>query len=137
MKLSTLLKNETLLKCACVKCGSKDFHLEVKGNNTGLYCNNCGKWIKWLSKDEVRAFEFYQKHKVELTESKNISNDFIKEELERFVDFLDVTIENELTRNHLSKEDDIRKCSYCLALERDKNAIINILNGKKFDEIED
>lgn len=124
------------MKCICTKCGSKDFHLEIKGNNTGLYCNKCGKWIKWLSKDEIRVFEFYKNNKVKVTENKSASNDFIKEELERFVDFLDATIENELTRNHLSKEDDIRKCSYCLALERDKNAIINILNGKKFNEVE-
>lgn len=124
------------MKCICTKCGSKDFHLETKGNNIGLYCNKCGKWIKWLSKDEVRAFEFYKNNKIKVTENKSASNDFIKEELERFVDFLDITIENELTRNHLSKEDDIRKCSYCLALERDKNAIINILNGKKFNEVE-
>lgn len=124
------------MKYICTKCGSKDFHLEIKGNNTGLYCNKCGKWIKWLSKDEIRVFEFYKNNKVKVTENKSASNDFIKEELERFVDFLDITIENELTRNHLSKEDDIRKCSYCLALERDKNAIINILNGKKFNEVE-
>lgn len=124
------------MKCICTKCGSKDFYLEIKGNNTGLYCNKCGKWIKWLSKDEIRVFEFYKNNKVKVTENKSASNDFIKEELERFVDFLDITIENELTRNHLSKEDDIRKCSYCLALERDKNAIINILNGKKFNEVE-
>lgn len=117
-----------IMESICTKCGSKDFHLEIKGNNTGLYCNKCGKWIKWLSKDEVRAFE--------VTENKNVSNDFIKEELERFVDYLNKSIDNELTRNHLSKEDDIRKCSYCLALERDKNAIINILNGKKFNEVE-
>lgn len=124
------------MKCICTKCGSKDFHLEIKGNNTGLYCNKCGKWIKWLSKDEIRVFEFYKNNKVKVIENKSASNNFIKEELERFVDFLDITIENEFTRNHLSKEDDIRKCSYCLALERDKNAIINILNGKKFNEVE-
>lgn len=130
-------KSEIIWKYTCMKCNSKDFHLEIKGNNTGLYCNNCGKWIKWLSKDEIRVFEFNQKHKIEITKNKEVSNDFIKKELERFIDFLDKTIDSELAKNHLSKEDDIRKCSYCLALERDKNAIINILNGKKFNEVED
>lgn len=31
--------------------------IEKKGIQTGLYCNKCGRWIKWLSKDEVRLFE--------------------------------------------------------------------------------
>lgn len=42
----------------CKKCGSIALHTEVKGNNTGLYCDDCGAWIKWLSKDELRAFEY-------------------------------------------------------------------------------
>lgn len=41
----------------CKKCGSIDLHTEVKGSNTGLYCNDCGAWVKWLGKDELRAFE--------------------------------------------------------------------------------
>lgn len=62
------------MKCICTKCGSKDFHLEIKGNNTGLYCNKCGKWIKWLSKGEIRVFEFYKNNKVKVTENKSASN---------------------------------------------------------------
>lgn len=46
----------------CKKCGSTTLHTEVKGNNTGLYCNDCGSWIKWLSKDELRAFEYSKLH---------------------------------------------------------------------------
>ena len=45
----------------CKKCGSISLHTEIKGNNTGLYCDDCGAWIKWLSKDELRAFEYSQK----------------------------------------------------------------------------
>ena len=41
----------------CTKCGSIALHTEVKGNNTGLYCDDCGAWVKWLGKDELRAFE--------------------------------------------------------------------------------
>lgn len=44
----------------CTKCGSIALHTEVKGNNTGLYCDDCGAWIKWLGKDELRAFEHSQ-----------------------------------------------------------------------------
>lgn len=38
------------------KCGSKEFFTEKHGNQTGLYCSDCGKWQKWLAKDEVRLF---------------------------------------------------------------------------------
>lgn len=41
----------------CKKCGSVSLYTEVKGNNTGLYCDDCGAWVKWLGKDELRAFE--------------------------------------------------------------------------------
>ena len=45
----------------CRKCGSTSLHTEVKGNNTGLYCDDCGAWVKWLGKDELRAFKYSQK----------------------------------------------------------------------------
>jgi hypothetical protein len=41
----------------CKKCGSIALHTEAKGNNTGLYCDDCGVLVKWLGKDELRAFE--------------------------------------------------------------------------------
>lgn len=45
----------------CKKCGSTDLYTDQKGNNTGLYCSDCGAWIKWLSKEELRAFEHSKK----------------------------------------------------------------------------
>ncbi len=41
----------------CNKCGIVNGFIEKKGIQTGLYCNKCGRWIKWLSRDEVRLFE--------------------------------------------------------------------------------
>ncbi len=41
----------------CKKCGSIDLFTKQNGNNTGLYCSDCGAWIKWLGKDELRAYE--------------------------------------------------------------------------------
>ena len=40
------------------KCGSKSFFIQSKGSQIGLYCSVCGKWQKWLTKDEVRQFEY-------------------------------------------------------------------------------
>ena len=57
-------------KC-CTKCGSIALHTEVKGNNTGLYCDDCGAWIKWLGKDELRAFEHSKK---ETTSNQNVED---------------------------------------------------------------
>lgn len=34
------------------KCGSNEFFFSSKGNQTGIYCNECGKWLKWADKDE-------------------------------------------------------------------------------------
>lgn len=45
----------------CKKCGSIALHTEIKGNNTELYCNDCGAWIKWLGKDELNAFNHAKK----------------------------------------------------------------------------
>lgn len=41
----------------CKKCNSEDIFISKSGNNTGIYCENCGKWITWLNKDEVRIIE--------------------------------------------------------------------------------
>ena len=38
----------------CSKCKSRDVFINKSGNNTGLYCGDCGAWIKWLNKDELR-----------------------------------------------------------------------------------
>lgn len=76
-----------MYKNCCKKCGSIDLHTEVKGNNTGLYCNDCGAFQKWLGKDELRAFEYAIKNS---TKRENESvNDileplFTKEQLKQF-----------------------------------------------------
>lgn len=59
----------------CKKCGSVSLHTEVKGNNTGLYCDDCGAWIKWLGKDELRAFE-YAKQTEKQIEKKTYTNSY-------------------------------------------------------------
>lgn len=44
----------------CRKCGSHSLFTEQHGNNTGLYCSDCGAWQTWLGKDELHAFEHSQ-----------------------------------------------------------------------------
>lgn len=61
------MKGKNMYQNCCKKCGSVAFHTEVKGNNTGLYCDDCGAWQQWLSKDALRAFEYSQKSKLPKT----------------------------------------------------------------------
>lgn len=56
--------------------------------------------------------------------------------LKNFNIFLDNNIDAEMDKLTVSNMDAIRKSSYCLALERCKNSIFNILEGKPFDFVE-
>lgn len=47
----------------CKKCGSTSLYTKESGNNIGLYCGDCGAWIKWIGKDELRAFEHSKEEK--------------------------------------------------------------------------
>ena len=69
------------------KCGSLDFFIKKQGNNTGLYCSMCGKWQKWLNKDEIRLFEHYstpKKKKIKKTNADRIRS-MTDEELAEFL----------------------------------------------------
>ena len=86
----------------CKKCGSISLHTETNGNNVGLYCDDCGAWIKWLGKDELRAFEHGMREATKEERdsvnryiesiSKPTGNTFtstMKDRLERFVEGID------------------------------------------------
>lgn len=64
-----------MYKHCCKKCGSISLHTEVKGNNTGLYCDDCGAFQKWLGKDELKAFE-YAKQTEKQIEKKTYTNSY-------------------------------------------------------------
>lgn len=38
----------------CKKCGSTSLYTKNNGNNVGLYCSDCGAWIKWYEKVKLR-----------------------------------------------------------------------------------
>ena len=123
----------------CKKCGSLDLHTEEKGSNTGLYCSDCGAYQKWLSKDELRAFKHaksVEKATVNQNTNKETYHDWewIRNEIDGFVSFLNRQIDKELLRKPLSQEDALVKCAVAQAYEKDKNALINILNGRHWNE---
>ena len=65
-------------------CGSTEFFTAPQGNNIGLYCSMCGKWKKWLGKDEAFLFE----HNKEAIKNKNIKEKEIKITRDSYVDLI-------------------------------------------------
>ena len=61
----------------CTKCNSSDIFISKSGNNVGLYCGDCGKWITWLNKDQLRLVE---------RQIANKRGDALKELLEKLSD---------------------------------------------------
>lgn len=128
----------TIIPEKCNKCDCEEFYTKESGTQTGLYCKKCNKWIKWLSKKEVVDFNNCNVADVQFDTNGNIHGKLIpsiEDRLWRFVEFLNKKIDKELEREPLSQSDSIAKCSYSLALERDKNALINILNGREFHDM--
>lgn len=54
----------------CKYCGSIDLRIEEKGTQTGMYCNDCDKWLKWLNKNEKIHFQTLE---IEKSENGDIS----------------------------------------------------------------
>lgn len=42
----------------CNKCESKNLFVEIKENRRGLFCGDCGKWQKWITKQELQVAKF-------------------------------------------------------------------------------
>lgn len=118
----------------CNKCGSNNYMIEKHGNNTGLCCSDCGKWQKWLTKDEIRVYS-----KLNRTEQSKENTDDSKQiidQLKEFIDYLDKVIDNAMVQEPISPAIQIRKGAYCTALERCKHSILNIIEGKDWRSTE-
>ena len=46
------------MKEKCDKCNSENLFVEIQGTRRGLYCGNCGKWQKWITKQELQVCKF-------------------------------------------------------------------------------
>lgn len=46
------------MKNKCNKCGSDKLFVEIQGKRRGLYCGECGKWQKWITKEELQIAKF-------------------------------------------------------------------------------
>ena len=61
------------------KCGSKRIFIRDNGTQTGIYCKECGKWIKWISKKEIPFAEEYIKEQNKNDNSNTNKIDEVKE----------------------------------------------------------
>lgn len=57
--------NREQIICKYGDCDSEEFFIQRKGNQKGLYCSECGRWQKWISKKELasykqRGFEIFE-----------------------------------------------------------------------------
>ena len=123
----------------CKKCGSTSLDTEVKGNNTGLYCDDCGAFQKWLGKDELRAFEHANKSRGLRATAKVYDDAFvvdyrISERLNRFIDGIDEAIDS-VCDNPMAEHDKlIYNNAYALALVKCKVCVQNIIEGREFND---
>ena len=125
----------------CKKCGSISLHTEVKGNNTGLYCDDCGAFQKWLGKDELRAFEYANKSRglsanAKLYDEAFVNNEVI-ERLNMFIDDIDETIDSVYDNPTAEHDKLIYNNAYAVALEKCKVGIQNIITGREFNDSEE
>lgn len=42
----------------CNKCNSEKLFVEIQGSRRGLFCSKCGKWQKWITKQELQIAKF-------------------------------------------------------------------------------
>ena len=41
----------------CRKCSGMGFFLQQHGMQVGMYCDNCGAWLKWVGKKDIESFK--------------------------------------------------------------------------------
>ena len=58
----------------CGKCGSGYSHAEKRGPHVGLYCDDCGSWVRWLSKAEIKNYKVIEPEKIRLDSKEVDSN---------------------------------------------------------------
>lgn len=99
------------MEIRCKKCGSTKVFTDTKGNQTGIYCSECGKWVKWATKDEIRLIDHNS------TSDAKLTVDAIAE----------LQAENEKLKNKLEKiEQIVKKELSPLSLDEISNAEIQI-----------
>ena len=75
-----LRKENDMTEYKCPKCNSTNLFTRKKDTQTGLYCKECGRWIKWLNKEEVTCFE------ANTSQAKNNMTEFERAECKAYLE---------------------------------------------------
>ena len=122
----------------CIKCNGSKMFTEKHGNNIGLYCESCGKWQRWLGKDELRAFEHANKSRGLRATAKVYDDAFVNNEvnerLGRFIDGIDEAIDSVYDNPTAEHDKLIYNNAYAFALEKCKVCVQNIIEGREFND---
>lgn len=84
------------------KCGSKEIFIKENGNNKGLYCADCGKWIQWLGKDDLRLAQRQIEQSIvnpipkNLDELKEHDKEIYNQAIDDFVDRIYAILPNDI-----------------------------------------
>lgn len=63
---------------ACKHCGSIDVFIDNRGTQKALVCGDCGKWLKWIGKDEIVLVKrFIENNKETFGSNRAVGNDII------------------------------------------------------------
>jgi len=66
----------------CSKCSGTFTFIKKNNTQTGLYCSDCGKWVKWLGKEEIRLYE----RKLEIDKIREGEEEILENSLLQFSD---------------------------------------------------
>lgn len=83
----------------CKNCKSKNLFVEIQKDKRGLYCGECGKWQKWLTKEELQICKFNDIKIINKIDTKDIK---VTDEKINELDSLILQIEEYSKRKSLS-----------------------------------
>lgn len=63
-----------MVQIRCKSCLTTETVLREKGPHVGAYCANCGRWLKWLGKNEKNLVDFGIKLEPVKTEKNEIDS---------------------------------------------------------------
>lgn len=72
------------MNISCRKCGGIGFYLQQSGMQVGMYCDNCGSWLKWVGKKDLEGYKrrgikvFPQNATITLKQNKNIGLEMVE-----------------------------------------------------------
>ena len=112
------------------KCCNSDVFIKEKSGQKCVYCKSCGKFVKNANKDDLREIEA-NNSEVEPTNNKYT---IMIMELQNLINAINKTIKDEDDNFPKSDLDAIRKSSKVYELERVKWSLLNILDGRPYND---